>query len=243
MDMYRILENFDAVNSKKTLVEGRMSVSAIDELYQEWVNSEDAPFDSDSGDQNAVLEKAMRFLNGRVRPEQIEDIADMLANHWHGGQGVMSEERRSEEDWDAQAIAQQKAKLAREKQKIMMQRKISGQDSGEPPVVRDMSEADMEEGNRFTGNLAKARAAGKKQADLDGDGDLEKVQEVFPGTPEYELRFGKDDASSAFDKKKISTGTVYSRKHFDEPESDDDTPKSAGRPKAQAASWEPKVPV
>ena len=64
----------------------------IDELYQEWVNSEDAPFDSDSGDQNAVLEKAMRFLNGRVRPEQIEDIADMFANHWHGGQGVMGEE-------------------------------------------------------------------------------------------------------------------------------------------------------
>jgi hypothetical protein len=53
----------------------------------------------------------------------------------------------------------------------------------------------------------------------------------FPGTPEYELRFGKDDASSAFDKKKISTGTVYSRKHQEEPEADDDTPRTAGRPK------------
>jgi hypothetical protein len=53
----------------------------------------------------------------------------------------------------------------------------------------------------------------------------------FPGTPEYELRFGKDDASSAFDKKKISTGTVYSRKHQEEPEAaDDDTPKKKGRP-------------
>ena len=39
-----------------------------------------------------------------------------------------------------------------------------------------MDEADMEEGNRFTGNLMKARAAGKKQADLDGDGDMERVQ-------------------------------------------------------------------
>ena len=36
---------------------------------------------------------------------------------------------------------------------------------------------DMEEGNKFTGNLAKARAAGKKEADLDGDGDLEQVKE------------------------------------------------------------------
>jgi hypothetical protein len=59
-----------------------------------------------------------------------------------------------------------------------------------------------------------------------------KIAEVFPGTPEYELRFGKDDASSAFDKKKISTGTVYTRKHQEEPEAadDDDTPKKKGRP-------------
>ena len=34
-----------------------------------------------------------------------------------------------------------------------------------------------EGGNLFTGNLAKARAAGKKEADLDGDGKMEKVDE------------------------------------------------------------------
>jgi hypothetical protein len=43
----------------------------------------------------------------------------------------------------------------------------------EYPVKED----DMEEGNKFTGNLAKARAQGKKEADLDGDGDMEKVKE------------------------------------------------------------------
>jgi len=43
----------------------------------------------------------------------------------------------------------------------------------EYPVKED----DVEEGNKFTGNLAKARAAGKKEADLDGDGDMEKVRE------------------------------------------------------------------
>ena len=94
-----------------------------------------------------------------------------------------------------------------------------------------MDEADMEEGNKFAHNVLKAKAAGIKKADLDGDGDMETVREMFPGTPEYELRFGKDDASSAFDKKKISTGTVYSRKHQEEPEADDDTPRAAGRPK------------
>lgn len=42
---------------------------------------------------------------------------------------------------------------------------------------KPVEEADVEEGNKFTGNLAKARAAGKKEADLDGDGDMEKVKE------------------------------------------------------------------
>jgi hypothetical protein len=40
-----------------------------------------------------------------------------------------------------------------------------------------LEEDDMEEGNMFTGNLAKARAQGKEQADLDNDGDMEKVRE------------------------------------------------------------------
>lgn len=43
-----------------------------------------------------------------------------------------------------------------------------------------------EEGNLFTGNLAKARAAGKKEADLDGDGDMEKVKEsIFDLTNQW----------------------------------------------------------
>lgn len=48
------------------------------------------------------------------------------------------------------------------------------------PAVTDpegVKEDDMEEGNYFSGQLAKARAAGKKQADLDGDGDMEQVRE------------------------------------------------------------------
>jgi hypothetical protein len=40
------------------------------------------------------------------------------------------------------------------------------------PVIEEPNE-----GNLFTGNLAKARADGKDQADLDGDGDMEKVSE------------------------------------------------------------------
>ncbi len=53
----------------------------------------------------------------------------------------------------------------------------SSGDSNMSPVP----EGEMEEGNMFTGNLAKARAAGKEEADLDGDGDMEKVREELKG--------------------------------------------------------------
>jgi hypothetical protein len=230
MDMYRILENFDAVNGKKTLNE---SVRVDEGSMKRWLE-----------DQALHMEKDDFVANAAEYGMEAKEAAQWWDNI--NGVGVfdeeLDEERRSPEEFDADALAKHKARLTREKQKIGMQRKISGQDSGEPPVVRDMSEADMEEGNRFAYNVLKAKAAGKKQADLDGDGDMERVQEVFPGTPEYELRFGKDDAASAFDKKKISTGTVYSRKHFDEPESDDDAPKSAGRPKGTGRKLGAKGP-
>jgi hypothetical protein len=47
-----------------------------------------------------------------------------------------------------------------------------------PKLRGKTNEADMEEGNKFTGNLMKARAAGLKKADLDGDGDMEAVREA-----------------------------------------------------------------
>jgi hypothetical protein len=50
---------------------------------------------------------------------------------------------------------------------------------------RAVREADVEEGNKFTGELAKARAAGKKQADLDGDGDMEPVKEAKKSKPDF----------------------------------------------------------
>ena len=49
--------------------------------------------------------------------------------------------------------------------------------AGISEAKKDVEEEKTDEGNLFTGNLAKARAAGKKEADLDGDGDMEKVRE------------------------------------------------------------------
>jgi hypothetical protein len=76
------------------MAEGRMS--EIDMLYQDWVNSEYAPFDSDSGNENLVIGKAQQFLRGKVNPAEIEDIADIMSNHWHGGRGVMDEDLQAD---------------------------------------------------------------------------------------------------------------------------------------------------
>jgi hypothetical protein len=345
MDMYRILENFDAVNSKKTLTEGSMK----DWLHKQADSMSKSDFVAAAGEYGMKPEEAVEFW--------------IAVN---GDDEELDEERRSEEEWDAQALAQHKARLAREKNRRKIQQpekaetneavapafkpgdrvmylngfatvvscdgescgiKVDGKPGTmmvptsqikKPSYDESVAEGDMEgddnnfdypedgqygynmggggvayglghdsqglniqdrttgkvvsipdftyfdeeptqeelagwfnnpdegpsmdEGNKFAYNVLKAKAAGKKQADLDGDGDMEKVQEVFPGTPEYELRFGKDDASSAFDKKKISTGTVYSRRYKDEPESDDDAPKSAGRPKGTGRKLGAKGP-
>jgi hypothetical protein len=76
-----------------------------------------------------------------------------------------------------------------------------------------MDEAGMEEGNKFTGNLMKARAAGLKKADLDGDGDMETVREA--SKPDY-IDLDKDGnkketmKKAAKDAKKSrSSGTAF----------------------------------
>ena len=179
-----------------------------------------------------------------------------------------------------------------------------------------MDEDDVEEGNRFAHNVLKAKAAGIKKADLDGDGDMETVREVDsmgmkegsfknldierqeqerkmtkpqrnqdamagrqnlkqPGKetplknvakglkafvqgkpepmdeektkeppskgtafdPDYQAQAKKEkEGTGNFDKKKISTGTVYTRKHKDDEEDEvkSDQPKAKGRPKGPA---------
>lgn len=183
MDMYRILESFDAVNSKQTLVEGAVKR----ELH-------------------AMADKMTKAeFVAKVKADDLGMSPADAAEFWNN---------------------------------------VNGDDD------KELNEGDMEEGNKFAHNVLKAKAAGMKKADLDGDGDMETVREdddemneakdkekksPFPGSPEYEKKHGKfrSDDDSAFHKKKISTGTVYSRKHKEEPEADDEEdkkPKKSGRP-------------
>ena len=60
-------------------------MSEIDDFYNEWMNSEYAPMDDESGDENAVMDKAMQFLRGQVPEEKIEDYAMAMTDAFHGG--------------------------------------------------------------------------------------------------------------------------------------------------------------
>ena len=105
------------------------------------------------------------------------------------------------------------------------------------------------EGNRFTGNLMKARASGKKQADLDGDGDMEKVLER-----EFRSRDDFDDSARTGDTYRTEKGTLtktaqgvrHERRADDEDsedDRDDDTPKRRGRPKGTKRALGAKGPT
>jgi len=89
----------------------------------------------------------------------IEDSGEQ-GHEEHGGQDYESEEGHNEhnhEDGECEECGQSPCECDDEHEEV--------------------DEAEMEEGNMFTGNLAKARAQGKEHADLDGDGDMEKVDE------------------------------------------------------------------
>ena len=66
-------------------------VAAVDEGYSEyqdmfndWMSSEDAPYKDLAGDDNAVMQKAAEYLAGRVPDHEISDIAEILTGMFHG---------------------------------------------------------------------------------------------------------------------------------------------------------------
>jgi hypothetical protein len=88
------------------------------------------------------------------------------------------------------------AALAEPKNKITYADKIAGAKQGKKT-----------EGNKFSGNLMKARQKGLKRADLDGDGDMEPVREGFLSAeekarnPDYQAAKAKRQAQADFYKK------------------------------------------
>jgi hypothetical protein len=116
--------------------------------------------------------------------------------------------------------------------------KSAATDSNKPKkTFSKMGEADMGEGNRFTGNLMKARAAGKKQADLDGDGDMETVREYdFDDRDDFDNRAKPGDTlkTTKGTLKKTSRGIQHTRRADDEDTGSDDDYDEHGNLKSGA---------
>ena len=77
MNIYKILEALKGVEESV--------MSEIDQLYHEWLNSEYAPMDDDSGDDRILTQKAAAFLRGTVAPEHIEAYAHEMVRAFDGG--------------------------------------------------------------------------------------------------------------------------------------------------------------
>jgi phage anti-repressor protein len=116
--------------------------------------------------------------------------------------------------------------------------KSAAADSNKPKkAFSKMGEADVGEGNRFTGNLMKARAAGKKQADLDGDGNMEVVREYdFDDRDDFDNRAKPGDTlkTTKGTLKKTTRGVQHTRRADDEDTGSDDDYDEYGNRKAGA---------
>ena len=144
----------------------------------------------DDGDMLAMIKKMAGLGGGEVvaidaeeegdedyeDEEGSDDTALQPANDEDGEESDDSEESGEESDDEDEETTEGNAFGA-----AVAKAKSDGIQKGEKVNVGGkeypVKEDDVEEGNKFTGNLAKARAAGKEEADLDGDGDMEKVHE------------------------------------------------------------------
>jgi len=62
------------------------------EHYDDWISSEYAPMDDDSGDEEAVFQKALNFLHTKgVHPGDMEYHAHHMARKFHGGHEELDE--------------------------------------------------------------------------------------------------------------------------------------------------------
>lgn len=116
------------------------------------------------------------------------------------------------------------AKLAPPPDKITYADKIAGAKKGAKT-----------EGNKFSGNLAKARAQGLKRADLDGDGEMEPVHEGFPSKEDAKKRMDDKEGKTTHGKKTATKSGMKHERDWDkednEKETSDDKKKTRGRPK------------
>ena len=77
--------NSAGVREAYQMKEEAVSKSEVEHHHDEWMNSEHAPYDSDSGNDNKVHKKALNYLSStNVPKEKHEKLAMHIANKFHG---------------------------------------------------------------------------------------------------------------------------------------------------------------
>jgi hypothetical protein len=75
----------------------------MERVFGDWMNSEHAPTDDESGDSDAVFMKALHFLDGRTKRPDIEYFAHKLAHMYHGS-GDPDDDVEMEEELPGQMV-------------------------------------------------------------------------------------------------------------------------------------------
>lgn len=143
------------------------------------------------------------------------------------------------------------AKLAPPTDKITFADKIAGAKKEVDEMLGDVAAEAMkaaigkgkqqvaDEGNAFTGKLKATPKGGKFTLGKKDFTDTSEVDEGYAEMDAWLKSREKEKGTGKFDKKKISTGTVYTRKHEDDKEDDetasgkDSAPKKRGRPQGK----------
>ena len=87
-------QNYDKATRENVIAMAKKHMSEVNEEtlsenlkthFKNWTRSEDAPRDDQSGDDNAVHRKAMKYLSGtNVSKEKHDEMAEKLTNMFHG---------------------------------------------------------------------------------------------------------------------------------------------------------------
>ena len=60
------------------------------DMFNDWMNSEYAPYKDMAGDDNAIMQKAAEYLAGQLPAHEISDVAEILTGMYHGEDGYES---------------------------------------------------------------------------------------------------------------------------------------------------------